>query len=123
MSVIDNPGVDSILVVLCRDKQIPAKKENYKSILKISERVVDVMMNEITKNDLSGVLKINQLLSEVKEKTGWLANKVSVDIDVISPGRNLDGECLKFNSEILQRNFAIGAQKGHEYLKSLKQST
>ena len=119
MSVINNPELDSILVILCRDKQIPAKNENYKSILRISERVVDVMMNEITKNDLSGVLQVNKMLKEIKEKNGWLSDKSHINIDVVSPGKNLEGECLKFDQAVLQQNFAKGVQKGHEYLENL----
>jgi len=120
-NVIDNKEKDSILVILCRDEKMEEKPDKYNGVLKISERSIDIMVNEITKNDISMILNINNLLEKIeeKEKTPWLMEKKHINIDVISPGENLEGDMLDFNSEHLTELFEKGMAKGLDFIPNI----
>jgi len=109
---------DSALVILCGPKEIDKKKKEYRGIIGVGIRVIDIMSHEITLNDINIILKINDLLKStpIEKRNEWLSNKKIIDIEVIEPEEYL-GDVLDFNHENLLRIFNMGVKKGREYIK------
>jgi NTE family protein len=119
VNVIDNKEKDSVLVIMCRDEMMEERTDNYNGILNIGERVIDIMMNEITKNDISMVLNINDLLEKIEKEamTSWLMDKKHINIDIIYPEENLKGDMLDFSGKHLTKLFEKGMLKGLYFLE------
>jgi len=117
-SIIQSWELDSILIILCNNKDLEYEKREYEGLFEISDRVINIMMNEITNNDISIVLKINDMLRKMNEneKGEFLKSKKVVDLNLIYPEESLNNNMLNFNPRFLRRAFLLGIKKGIEFL-------
>jgi NTE family protein len=58
-----NDGVDEIVAVACQAQNLDATSFNHKDLLKLTERLMDIIVNETINNDLKLINKINGLLA------------------------------------------------------------
>jgi len=117
--LIDNPKYDSAIVILCNPKDVQIKKGIPNSLLKIGFRSIDIMMNEITNNDVNNILRLNSILADLKQdhkKNEWLKNKDILKVQIICPDEPVSDESLEFSKENMIKGFEIGIKKAEEFL-------
>ena len=107
-----------VLAVMCRPVELDESVKPFTGLLEITSRTLDVMMNKITYGDLQSILMVNQMLQSTPRRTGFLAGKRVIDVQVIAPDYGLPGGTLDFSHEYLEQGFDIGAQKGREYVQN-----
>ena len=114
---------NSVLIITCGKKEEEKKEGEYNGLIEIGSRVIDIMTNEITQNDISMIIKINELIKSIPEeyRTKWLAGKKVLDIETIIPKEPLGG-VLDFSHENLLKIWNIGYERGKEYLKEKNQN-
>jgi len=119
--LIDNPKYDSAIVILCNPKDIQIEKEIPNSLLKVGFRVIDIMMNEITRNDVNNILRLNSILADLKgkfSKNEWLKNKDILKVKIICPEEPVSDDSLNFIQEKLIKGFETGIEKAKEFLNN-----
>ena len=111
----DNGG--SVLMVLCNPKDMEERTGEYNGLIKIGMRTIDIMIHEITRNDINTMILINELIKRTPEenKSVWLAEKKVIDIDIIEPDTDL-GNTLNFDPRHMCELFNYGRIKASKYL-------
>jgi len=115
--ILMNQDHGSVLMVLCNPKNIEEKKGEYNGLIEIGMRAIDIMIHEITRNDINITLQINNLIEKTPEenKSVWLAKKEIIDIDIIEPEMSL-GSTLNFDPRHMCELFNYGGMKASKYL-------
>jgi len=125
--MLKNKDIDSLLIILASPDQLHKvdfsnKLHLFTDSFGILNRVMSIMMNEITTNDFKNVEHINELLESLtKDQIGtneWLKNKRKVGFEIIIPETIPVEELLKFDPKKLKEGFDMGIKAAEKYLQS-----
>jgi NTE family protein len=112
-------GATDIICILCQPDLISCEPFNEKNIIRLSERVIDIMTDEIERNDISRAVKINRFMP--KDGTpaieGPFKGKRKVRITVIRPLEPLKVDIMKFNPDDISRMIDLGYRSASGVLK------
>jgi predicted acylesterase/phospholipase RssA len=119
--VVEKRQSDFVLVVLCHRSGIKIKDKKFNGLISVATRSISMLMDEVQRNDLDMMLRINDMVKLIKdnEKTEWLKSKKFIDVNIIQPPEDLPGETLVFKQSNLSLGFEMGRQKAKELIKSI----
>lgn len=123
--MIRKEDIDQILIILTSPIEADAITytqgiKEYKSTLRTLTRTANIMLGEITMNDLRSIRMINMFLKDLSsgqvEKYQYLRNKRIIDVDAIVPDVDIIGDLLEFNQKELKKSFDLGINHAKKYL-------
>ena len=120
-NVFNNKNInDTILMIVCSPENMANSDENFNNIVEISLRTLDIMTDEINKNDIYLIEKINNLKKEAKKTIGDNKfKKEYINVDIIMPDYTISEKMLDFNPDILKSGFTHGRLKAKDFLNCL----
>ncbi len=116
-----NEEPDEIVIINCNPKQFNALTEPPKDILKIGQRTLDILLDEVFRGDMEDFLRINALVKEAENLGFKLHHPHSskeykyVEAKVIEPLAPL-GETLDFSQAAVQRSLHLGWERAKAVL-------
>jgi NTE family protein len=112
-------GATSIVCILCQPEKVGVENFNYKSFPKLTERMTDIMVNQIETTDLDYAGMINKLVPEdgTPALVGPLAGKRKIKITVIRPKELINIDVRSFTKEDISAMINLGYQTAQEVLK------
>lgn len=96
-------GADEIYVLLASPLALQKEERVYKNLFEIAMRSFDIIMNEIMRNDVKTVLKVNKIL----ETFGTYKNYRHIDIHFFTPEQAVIGT-LEFNPDKIRNAHSHG---------------
>lgn len=111
---------DEVIIVNCSDPGYIAAAGRPESVVDVARRTIDILTNEVFKNDLNEILKINRLVRQANENGFELFNDEGkpysyFDVKIIQPDEPL-GETLDFSREAIENRISHGFKKAREIL-------
>jgi len=112
---------DEVVIINCGSAETAPLPEPPKNIVKIGERTLDILLNELFRGDMQEFLRINALVHEAGAHGVTLHHPVSgkpykyFECKVIEPTEPL-GDTLDFNQEAIQASLRHGAERAKEVL-------
>lgn len=124
--IVDAPDEKYVIVLCAPMKTLPQRRTTKcLNLINIANRVIGIMMDEITSNDVNGIITINKILKQYEEKhqdadkPSELENKKIWDVEIIAPNINVTDDILDFSPEKLKPGFEIGLRHGRRFLESI----
>jgi len=105
-------GADKIFVILCSQRRADVVYKEYKNVVEVLERVLNILLNEIYVNDIETATRINEMI----DKFGPLNNYRKIDIKVIEPDFDVS-DSLEFAPTKIRRAIQHGYGKAEEIVK------
>ena len=101
---------DSVICILCQPENLALKPINPENLFQLSERVIDIMVDEIERNDIDLAIKINRFLPPDGNpaKDGPYAGKRKINICVIRPETPITSDVTNFTSEEIRKMIGLG---------------
>ncbi len=114
---IDN-GATDIIVVTCQPKDLGGVEFDTGNLLHLTDRIFEIMVNEIVNNDLKWAEFINQCLPDdgTHTGTGPLAGRIKLKITTIRPPVPINLNLQKFTSQDILNIINTGYQTAQEIL-------
>jgi NTE family protein len=114
-------GASQVVCILCQAKSISCKPFNHKNIIRLSERVIDIMTDEIERNDISQAEKINRFVPAdgTPAADGPFKGKRKVNIWVIRPPEQINIDITKFGHDDISQMIDLGYRSASEVLKNV----
>jgi len=102
-SVIDR-DVDEILVVTCSPRHLGTSSNDLNSPFDIAERSFNILLNEIVREDIDSVLKVNKILEKCEKEVRKADGRKykHIDISLVEPRFGLGG-LLDFSDSIQKK--------------------
>lgn len=96
--------VDEILVITCSPRHLGTTSKRLNNIFEVAERSFDILLNEIVREDIDSVLKINRIVRNEEENTVKADGREyrHIDISLIEPRFGLGG-MLDFSQDIQKK--------------------
>ncbi|NVO01635.1 MAG: patatin-like phospholipase family protein [Bacteroidetes bacterium] len=112
-------GATEIVVICCQSKDVGAEVFDSGNLLKLSERLMDIIVNEIVNNDIEWAEYFNKFLPEdgSVETNGPFAGYRKIKITVVRPAVPINLDLENFNSEDIQAIFESGYRTALEEIK------
>jgi len=122
--IIDEKINDILVVVTGPIEPAPIDASvAYGNPFKVLDRVLDIMMNEITLTDFKILELVNDLFITLGEKEArkikYLNNKRIINTDIIMPKKKIVTELLEFERDSMKKGFEKGIEHAENYLKSI----
>jgi NTE family protein len=110
---------ETIVCILCQPEDPALEPFNEKNILKLSERVIDIMTDEIERNDIEQVQKINRFVPAdgTPAATGPYQGKRKIDLRVIRPPSPIRADITKFTADNIRQMIDLGYNTAKELMK------
>jgi len=104
---------ENILVIINSPiKMDIVENKNNLNLISVGTRAIDIMMNEITTNDINSIISIKE--DQIKNK-----EKEKINIDIIAPYENVMESSLDFNNNLLNKNFNNGRLRATKYIQDV----
>jgi Predicted esterase of the alpha-beta hydrolase superfamily len=95
-----NEGADDIVCVCCQSEKLDNKTYNYRDLVVMVDKVMDIVVNEIVNNDVKMVDKINELIREHQGPDGSRHAKYKpVATTLIRPATEIFLDIQKFTQK------------------------
>lgn len=96
--------VDEILVIMCSPRHLGTTSSHLNSPFEIAERSFDILLNEIVREDIDSVLKVNRLVKQCGDDPVDEDGREyrHIDISLVEPRFGLGG-MLDFSNEIQKK--------------------
>jgi len=109
-------GAEEIVCILCHPENFEGGDFNSRNILQLSERIMDIAVNEIMSNDIEWVLFLRNLVSdkEFKKSSKTFASYKKIKLTIIRPQSAINLNLQKFNSLDIRNLMDLGYQSGKE---------
>jgi NTE family protein len=113
-------GATSIICILCQPEKVGVENFNYKSFPKLTERMTDIMVNQIETTDIDYAGMINKLVPQdgTAAMSGPLAGKRKIKITVIRPKELINIDIRSFTKEDISSMIHLGYQTAQEVLST-----
>lgn len=114
---------DEIVIINCGGQESAPLTEPPDNILKIGQRTLDILLNELFRGDMQEFLRINALVQEAAAHGVTLHHPTSgkplkyYDCKVIEPTQPL-GDTLDFSQAAIQQALRHGAERAREVLSN-----
>ena len=110
-----NEGADDIICVCCQSEKLDNKTYNYRDLVVMVDKVMDIVVNEIVNNDVKMVDKINELIREHQGPDGSRHAKYKpVTTTLIRPATEIFLDIQKFT----QKDIIDLMNKGYQDAKA-----
>jgi NTE family protein len=112
-------GASSIICILCQPEKVGVENFNHKSFPKLTERMTDIMVNQIETTDIDYAGMINKLVPEdgTPALSGPLAGKRKIKITVIRPKELINIDIRSFTKNDISSMINLGYHTAQEVLK------
>lgn len=111
-----NEGADDIVCVCCQSEKLDNQTYNYRDLVVMVDKVMDIVVNEIVNNDVKMVDKINELISEHQGHDGSRHAKYKpVATTLIRPATEIFLDIQKFT----QKDIIDLMTKGYQDAKAI----
>ena len=112
-NILSKNRKEGILVIVTSPVTIKAvgRKKDL-NLISVGTRAIEIMMNEITTNDINGVISTKE--TQIKDKKKEIAN-----IDIIAPYSNLFDSALDFDKDTMRKSFNDGISRAKTYMKDV----
>jgi len=97
-------GADEIYVILCSPSELKKTKRDYANSLEIVLRTLDILTNEIYRNDIRTCLRYNSR-----------PDKRTIDLKIIQPQVEVC-DTLEFKPDVLRAGMKMGYQRAQSVL-------
>jgi NTE family protein len=103
-------GAEEIVCVLCHTKKLGGETFNPRNLMSLTERVMDIVVNELVNNDIKWATKFNKYLPDDGSKCfdGLLEGYRKVKITVIRPPSPINLNLEKFTTVDIQETIEAG---------------
>jgi len=114
---------DEIVIINCGGQESAPLPEPPNNILKIGQRTLDILLNELFRGDMQEFLRINALVQEAAAHGVTLHHPTSgkplkyYECKVIEPTQPL-GDTLDFNQAAIQQALRHGAERARDVLSA-----
>jgi NTE family protein len=112
---------DEVVIINCGSEKYEALPKPPENLLKIGTRTLDILLNEIFRNDMQEFIKINQLVKEAESQGIILHSPNSgkplkyYECKIIEPDGPL-GDVLDFSQTAVQASLKAGIQRARQVL-------
>ncbi len=119
---------DEVVIINCSPESFDALPEPPRNIVKIGERTLDIMLNELFRSDLREFVRINALVKQAEAHGITLRHPVSgrplkyYPCKIIEPLEPL-GYTLDFSPAAVQRSLRAGVERARQVLGGVHRST
>jgi NTE family protein len=112
-------GASSIICILCQPEKVGVENFNHKSFPKLTERMTDIMVNQIETTDIDYAGMINKLVPEdgTPALSGPLAGKRKIKITVIRPKELINIDIRSFTKNDISSMINLGYHTAQEVMK------
>jgi NTE family protein len=116
---------DEVVIINCSPETTEALPEPPGNILKIGERTLDLLLNELFRSDMSEFVRINALVKQAEALGHTLYHPASgralkyYDCKIIEPQAPL-GDTLDFSQAAVQRSLAAGVERARQVLGGVR---
>jgi NTE family protein len=112
-------GSSNIVCILCQPEKVGVENFNYQNFPKLTERMTDIMVNQIESTDIDHAEMINKLVPEdgTPALSGPLTGKRKIKITVIRPKELINIDIRSFNKNDISAMINLGYQTAVEVLK------
>lgn len=102
-SLIDR-GVDEIIIITSSPRHLGTTSGTLNTAFEIAERSFDILLNEVLREDIDSLLKVNRIIEEREEDTITVDEKEyrHIDVALIEPRFGLGG-MLDFSQDIQKK--------------------
>jgi NTE family protein len=103
-------GATNIIVIAPQSEHLEARTFNPRNVVSLTQRVMEILLDEILQNDLAKARHINAHcpVDGTPATSGPYAGKRRVDITLIRPSANFDVDLLNFAQADIRRMIEIG---------------
>ena len=92
-----NEGADDIVCVCCQSENLDNKTYNYRDLVVLVDKVMDIIVTEIVNNDVKMINTINELIDEHHGEVGSLHEKYKhIETTLIRPATEIFLDIQKF---------------------------
>ena len=119
---------DEVVIINCSPQTFSTLPEPPKNIVKIGERTLDMLLNELFRSDMREFLRINALVKEAKVHGVILHHPVSgkplkdYECKVIEPEEPL-GDTLDFSQAAVQKSLNAGVECARQVLGDVRRKS
>ncbi|MDD5571264.1 MAG: patatin-like phospholipase family protein, partial [Bacteroidales bacterium] len=99
-------GCDEIICISCHAEELSAEAFNYKNIMRLSERAMDIVVNENVNNDIAYCKRINMFCGDYDSFMGYR----KINLKVIRPNAPINLDLQNFNTKDIQALIELGYQ-------------
>ncbi len=116
---------DELVIINCGSDKISALPNPPENILKIGERTLDILLNELFRGDMKEFVRINQLVKEAEAQGVVLHNPKTgkplkyYECKIIEPTEPL-GDTLDFSQTSIQASLKAGVECARQVLGGMK---
>ena len=116
---------DEVVIINCSPETTESLPEPPGNILKIGERTLDLLLNELFRSDMSEFVRINALVKQAEALGHTLYHPTSgralkyYDCKIIEPQSPL-GDTLDFSQAAVQRSLAAGVERARQVLGGVR---
>jgi len=119
---------DEVVIINCSPETfdlLPGPPEN---ILKIGERTLEILLNELFRSDMREFMRINALVLEAQAQGVTLHHPVSgrplkyYQCKIIEPTETL-GDTLDFSQEAVQKSLKAGVERARQVLEGIRRGS
>ena len=118
---------DEIVIINCNPENFDVLPKPPGNIVEIGQRTLDILLNELFRNDMREFVRINHLVEEAAARGVTLHHPTSgrplkyYNCKIIEPDYPL-GDTLDFNQEVVQRSLQAGVEKARQVLEGVKRT-
>ena len=109
-------GADEIICILCHPENFEGGNFNSRNILQLSERIMDIAVNEIINNDIEWAMFLNNFYadSRLEATKRSVTPQKKIKLTIIRPQSAINLDLQNFNSSDIQRLLELGYKRGKE---------
>ncbi len=109
-------GASEIFCILCQTKDMQKKEFNYKNVIELMDRLMDIVTNETVTNDIEQCIEINELIEQIQQPItyGPLAEKRHIDLNIIRPSVPVDIDLETFDAVQIRKALKAGWDASQE---------
>lgn len=110
MKIAIKQGATKIICVTCQSEKISPMTFNYGNLKHLSERIMDIIVNETTNNDIEWATSVNPFLPPDGSPMpdGPLKGYRKLDITLIRPPKQLELDLQDFDTDDIKRLINMG---------------
>src|SRR5690606_10207453 len=105
---------EEVVCILCQTEKLGGETFNPGSLMSLSERVMDIVVNELVNNDIKWATRFNKFLPEDGSKCfeGFMEGYRKVKITVIRPPSPINLNLERFTTVDIQETIEAGYYAG-----------
>lgn len=113
-------GAEEIIGICCQSKDLDGFSYNYKDLVKLIDRLMDIMTNETINNDIKLIEKINRLLEQnPAPANSELAKHRHIDHKVIRPEKEIILDIQNFDHNDIVNLLELGYSTAQKKLEGI----